>query len=85
MVESLKDDPDLVRIEASILVERESQKGILIGKGGARLKAVGTAARQGLEAFFGTRVYLGLFVKVRRAWRENPSFLEQMGLSAPRR
>jgi GTP-binding protein Era len=70
----------LVRIEASILVERDSQKAIVIGKGGAMLKAIGTAARREIEAFLGARVYLGLFVKVRPHWREDPHALEQMGL-----
>jgi len=80
VVDSFKEDEPLVRIEASILVERESQKGILIGKGGGMLKAVGTAARREIEEFLGTRVYLGLFVKVRPAWREDAATLGQMGL-----
>jgi GTP-binding protein Era len=83
VVESFKEEEGLVRIEASILVERESQKGILIGKGGSMLKAVGTAARQEIEAFLGTRVFLGLFVKVRERWREDARVLEDMGLGKP--
>jgi hypothetical protein len=67
VIDSFKEEPPLVRIEASILVERESQKGILIGKGGGMLKAVGTAARREIEEFLGTRVYLGLFVRFGRA------------------
>jgi GTP-binding protein Era len=82
VVESFKEDPPLVRIEASVFVEKASQKGILIGKGGARLKAIGTAARAEIEAFLGTKVFLGLFVKVRENWREDPSTLESMGLGA---
>ncbi len=70
----------LLRIEASILVERESQKAIVIGRGGAMLKAIGSAARREIEAFLGARVYLGLFVKVRASWRDDPGALEQMGL-----
>lgn len=70
----------LVRIEASILVERDTQKAIIIGRGGSMLKAIGTAARREIEAFLGTRVFLGLFVKVRSHWREDPRALEQMGL-----
>jgi GTP-binding protein Era len=84
VVESFKEDGALVRIEASILVERDGQKGILIGKKGAALKAVGTEARRQIEAFLGTKVYLGLFVKVREAWREDPRTLESMGLTTVR-
>jgi GTPase len=70
----------LVRIEASILVERDTQKAIVIGRGGAMLKAIGSAARREIEAFLGTHVFLGLYVKVRAHWREDPHALEQMGL-----
>jgi GTP-binding protein Era len=80
VIESFKEGEPLVRIEASILVERESQKGILIGKGGAMLKAIGSAARREIEAFLGTKVYLGLFVKTREGWREDPRILDEMGL-----
>ena len=81
VIESFKEDEKgLVRIEAAILVERENQKGILIGRGGSMLKLVGTEARQQIEAFVGAKVYLGLFVKVREHWRENESLLDQMGM-----
>ena len=80
VIDSFKEGEPLVRIEASILVERDSQKGILIGKGGSMLKAIGTAARREIEAFLGTKVYLGLFVKVREGWREDQALLEEMGL-----
>lgn len=80
IIESFKEEGALVRIEASVLVERGSQKGIVIGKGGAMLKAVGTAARREIEAFLATKVYLGLFVKVREGWREDARILEEMGL-----
>jgi GTP-binding protein Era len=80
VVDSFKEGEPVVRIEASILAERDSQKAILIGKGGAMLKAIGTAARREIERFLGTRVYLGLFVKVRERWREDPAVLEEMGL-----
>lgn len=70
----------LVRIEATILVERDSQKAIIIGRGGSLLKAIGSAARREIEAFLGTRVFLGLFVRVRAHWREDPHALEQVGL-----
>ena len=80
VIDSFTEGEPLVRIEASILVERENQKGILIGKGGAMLKAIGSAARREIEAFLGTRVYLGLFVKTREGWRENAAILDQMGV-----
>jgi GTPase len=80
VIESFREDEGLIRIEAAILVERESQKAILIGRGGAMLKTVGTEARREIEAFLGTRVYLGLFVKVRERWREDPTILAEMGL-----
>jgi GTP-binding protein Era len=85
VVDSFKEGDPLVRIEASILVERSSQKGILIGRGGAMLKAIGSAARREIEAFLGTKVYLGLFVKVREGWREDQAVLDEMGLGKPER
>jgi GTP-binding protein Era len=80
LIDSFKEDGPLVRIEATILVERDSQKGILIGRGGAMMKAIGTDARKQIEEFLGTRVYLGLFVKVKDRWREDARILEEMGL-----
>ena len=80
LIDSFKEDGPLVRIQATILVERESQKGILIGRGGAMMKAIGTDARKQIEEFLGTRVYLGLFVKVKDRWREDAKVLEEMGL-----
>ncbi len=80
VIESFKEEEGLVRIHAAILVERENQKGILIGRGGSMLKRVGTEARQQIEAFLGTKVFLGLFVKVREKWRENEGILGEMGL-----
>jgi GTPase len=66
----------LTSIAATIHVERPGQKTILIGKGGATLKEIGIAARQEIESLTGTKVFLSLFVKVKRNWREDPSFLE---------
>lgn len=71
--------PPRLDIRASVFVERESQKGILIGRGGAMLKRIGTAARQELEAFFGVQVFLGLTVHVRRAWRKDDRALREFG------
>jgi GTP-binding protein Era len=79
-IDSWKDGSDLTHIEASILVERDSQKGILLGKAGRMIKKIGAAARQELERFLNTRVYLGLHVKVRQRWRENRRLLEELGI-----
>ncbi len=73
--------PGLTYIDASVYVERESQKAILIGKRGAMLKTIGTRARQAIEALLGRRVYLELYVKVREAWRSKPAQLRRFGLT----
>jgi GTPase len=80
MVDSWEEKETLTRIEASILVERDSQKGILVGKGGSMLKAIGTAARTDIEAFLATKIFLGLYVKVRTDWRENDRVLADLGI-----
>jgi GTPase len=72
IVESYEESPRLLRISAVIQVEREGQKGILIGRGGEKLKAIGTAARLELEALLGTKVFLSLLVKVERDWLSDP-------------
>jgi GTPase len=72
--------PDLVRIEAVILVETESQKGILIGARGRMVKSIGTAARRAIERELGTRVHLDLSVRVRRHWRANERLLDRLGI-----
>jgi GTP-binding protein Era len=82
VIESFKEEPGIVRIQVAILVERENQKGILIGRGGSMLKRVGSEAREQIEAFLATKVFLGLFVKVREKWRENEGILGEMGLGA---
>jgi GTP-binding protein Era len=84
MIDSFTEEPELVRIEASILVERETQKGIVIGRGGAMLKAIGTEARKEIEAFLDAKVFLGLFVRVREKWRDNPRLLDEMGMADER-
>jgi GTPase len=68
----------LTRISAAIYCERPGQKAILIGKGGAKLKAIGAAARREIESLIGTRVYLELFVTVKENWRESPAFVESL-------
>lgn len=70
----------LLRLHCSILVERASQKPILLGKGGSMIKAIGTAARHALEAFFDTKVFLDLHVKVKDDWRDDPRALADIGL-----
>lgn len=77
-VETFEEGQKLVRIRASIFVEREGQKGILIGRGGEKLKAIGTAARQELEAILGVKVFLETRVKVERDWREDPRIVQQL-------
>jgi len=83
VIESFKDEgtPDrpFRRIEATILVERESQKAIVVGKDGARLKRMATAARKDMEKLFEGKVYLGTWVKVRRAWTDDARVLKQLG------
>jgi GTP-binding protein Era len=69
----------LVSIEANVHVERSSQKGILIGKGGQMLKRIGTAARRDLEALLGAKVFLRLWVKVSKGWRNDPKRLSNLG------
>lgn len=69
----------LIEIEASIICEKESHKGIIIGKGGAMLKRIGTMARREIEALTGSRVFLKLFVKVRKDWRDNELLLRDYG------
>ncbi len=78
-VEQFKDERSLIRISAVIYVERDSQKGILIGKGGAALKKVGSDARRDLETFFGKKIFLELFVKVDKDWRQKASRLKHYG------
>jgi GTP-binding protein Era len=68
----------LTRIAATIYCEREGQKAILIGKGGQKLKEIGTAARIELEALLGKKVFLELFVKVKAGWRESQAFVEEL-------
>lgn len=70
----------LVRIRASVLVDRDSQRGIVIGRGGGMLKRVGSEARAAIESRLGRRVFLGLQVKVRSGWRDNPGILRDLGL-----
>lgn len=81
VIEQMKEEPEITRIAAVIYVERESQKGIVIGKGGAVLKQIGTLARQDAEKLLGTKIFLELWVKVKKGWRENESMLKNLGLA----
>lgn len=78
-VESFKEEEKIIRISAVIYCERDSQKGILIGKGGKALRKVGTEARKDIEAFFDKKVFLELFVKVERDWRNREQKLRNFG------
>ena len=78
-IERFEQEGNLRRISASILVERDGQKPIVIGKGGDKLKAIGTQARQDMEKLFGGKVFLELFVKVREGWMDNPATLKRLG------
>lgn len=79
VVESFKEEDDIIRITAIIYVERQSQKPIVIGKGGERLKKVGTEARKDMEVFFQKKIYLETFVKVLPNWRNNDLNLRNFG------
>jgi GTP-binding protein Era len=78
IIESWEDTPKLLRIAATIYVERPGQKAILIGAGGAALKKIGTLARQELERSLGRKIFLQTLVKVRAGWRQDPAFLAAM-------
>jgi GTPase len=79
VVDSFKQEGRLRRIEATILVERDSQKPIVLGARGERLKRMASAARRDMEKLFGGKVYLGTWVKVRKAWTDDARVLRQLG------
>ena len=76
--DAFEETPKLVRIRATVYVDREGQKGILIGKAGGSLKQIGTLARKELEAILGSKIFLELHVKVLKNWRENPQIVRQL-------
>jgi len=78
-VESFADEPKILRIQAIIYVERPTQKSIVIGEGGKMIKRTGTAARKRMEAFWKKKVFLELFVKIRKDWRKNDQELKRFG------
>lgn len=75
-----RENRDLVDVRASVYVERDSQKGIVVGSGGERIRQVGTEARGEMERVLGSRIFLDLSVKVRKAWRQDPGMLTRLGL-----
>jgi GTP-binding protein Era len=79
LVNSFKEQPLLVKIQADIIVNRETQKSIIIGQGGKMIKEIGTLARKDIEEFIGSKVYLELFVKVKPKWRDNDTKLKEFG------
>jgi len=78
-IESFRDEPEIIKIRGLIHVARESQKGIIIGHKGAMLKKVGTEARLDMEDFFGRKVFLELYVKVTKDWRDKTEMLKRFG------
>lgn len=78
-VVTFKEDPEITRIEANLIVEQDSQKGMVIGKKGGMIKEIGTRARQDLEKLIGTKVFLDLQVKVDKNWTKNPAKLARYG------
>ena len=79
VVELFKEEEDLIRIKSLIMVERDSQKGIIIGHGGQALKKVGAMARKDIERFFEKKVFLEMFVKVEKDWRSRDNILKSYG------
>jgi GTP-binding protein Era len=80
VVDSMKrNENNKVQIEATIIVERDSQKGIIIGKGGKMLKQIGTKARLDIEHLLGDKVFLELWVKVQKDWRDKRTYLQDYG------
>ena len=79
VTEDFKEDDNIIKIKSVIFVERDSQKGIIIGHKGSALKKIGTKARQGLEIFFGKKIYIELQVKVSKNWRSNSKVLKKFG------
>lgn len=84
LIESFKEDAvkNLVTVHAAIVVDRDSQKGIVIGKNGHKLKSIGIAARKDIELLLGSKVLLKLWVKVHRNWSQDRNFLKELGLQA---
>ena len=80
-IERFEDEPDITRIGAVIWVERDGQKGIVIGAGGTQLKKIGSSARRSMEQVLDRRVFLELWVRVRESWSDDAIALKQFGYS----
>ena len=83
LVDNVEERERVTAVQATILVERQGQKAILIGRGGSMLKRIGTAARQQLERLLGRKVHLELWVKVAEGWREYERLLRELGYAGP--
>lgn len=81
VIDRFQEEERLVTIDATIILEKDSQKGMVIGKKGAKLKEIGTAARLDIEEMLQVKVMLKLWVKVKKNWTKNPSFLKELGLA----
>ena len=79
VVQEFKEKLTLIKIRAEIIVQREAQKGIILGNGGSMIKKIGTEARKDIETFLVSKVFLELFVKVRPKWRDNEMQLSEYG------
>lgn len=79
LVQEFKEKSTLIKITADIIVQRETQKGIILGEGGKMIKQLGTLARKDIEEFLGSKVFLELYVKVRPKWRDNETHLKEYG------
>jgi len=78
-VKEFKEKSTLIKISADIIVQRDTQKGILLGEGGKMIRQLGTEARKDIEQFLGQKVFLELFVRVRPKWRDNDFMLKEYG------
>jgi GTPase len=79
LVQEFKEKTTLVKIQADIIVQRDTQKGIILGEKGQGIKALGIAARSEIEKFLGQKIFLELFVKVKPKWRDNDIHLKEYG------
>lgn len=79
LVQEFKEKTTLIKISADIIVQRDTQKGIILGEGGSMIKKLGTLARKDIEEFLGSKVFLELYVKVRPKWRDSDLFLKEYG------
>ena len=79
LINEFKEKENIIKIQADIIVHRETQKAIIIGERGSMIREIGIQARQDIEAFVGQKVFLELFVKVRPKWRDNDQQLKEYG------